>query len=269
MKILTLNCWGGREHRALIDYLRDTQADILCLQEVIHTPNAEKDWLTYVDGATELPQRARLFEEICAALPNHNGTFCPAAQGDLWDGTQRHASQWGLATFVRKDIPVIAQAQAFVHGEYSAHGYGDHPRARNAHAIRVYDYDCDMPATIVHLHGLRNPQGKHDTPERRQQAKRLIALTRSISQDDRNVVVCGDFNVLPESITFAELQSIGLTELVTARNLPGTRTSLYPKPGKFADYMFVSKALEAAPFEIVRQPEVSDHCPLVLELKRK
>ena len=46
MKVMCLNGWGGKEHAALSDYLADEQPDVLCLQEVVHTPNAPKDWLT-------------------------------------------------------------------------------------------------------------------------------------------------------------------------------------------------------------------------------
>ena len=78
MDILCLNGWGGTLHEALIPYLRDAAPDILCLQEVVHTPSADKDWLTYRDGDHILPQRARLFAEVCAALPDHWPMFCPA-----------------------------------------------------------------------------------------------------------------------------------------------------------------------------------------------
>jgi endonuclease/exonuclease/phosphatase family metal-dependent hydrolase len=53
---------------------------------------------------------------------------------------------------------------------------------------------------------------------------------------------------------------------VTARGFKGTRTSHYKKPGRFADYMLVNQSEAVRRFEVVDSPEVSDHCPLVLEV---
>ncbi|HYE00712.1 MAG TPA: endonuclease/exonuclease/phosphatase family protein [Alphaproteobacteria bacterium] len=266
MRIMCLNGWGGTLHAPLIAYLRAAAPDILCLQEVVHSPQATADWLTYRDGAHVLPQRANLFAEVAAALPDHAAVFCPAAQGVLWDGDAPVPSQWGLATFVHKALPITEQAQGFVHKGFSPDGYGEHPRSRSAHAVRVYDFDRGRPVCVAHMHGLRDPRGKADTPERIEQARRLAALVSRIAAPGDPVVVCGDFNVEPDSRTFDILGGIGLTDLVTTRGFTGTRTSHYPKPGKFADYMLVNRQVEVLDFTVVTEPEVSDHCPLLLAL---
>src|SRR5690606_25364975 len=128
MRLVCLNIWGGTLHAALIPWLKAQDADVLCLQEVIHTPDAPYGWLEYRDGDHLLPQRARLLDDVKAVLPGHVACFCPAATGMRWDGARSVRSHWGLATFVRSTIPVIGQAQGFVHKAYSPDGYGDHPR---------------------------------------------------------------------------------------------------------------------------------------------
>ncbi len=45
MRILSLNAWGGRLHTPLMDYLVQTDPDILCLQEVVRGPAGSPDWL--------------------------------------------------------------------------------------------------------------------------------------------------------------------------------------------------------------------------------
>jgi endonuclease/exonuclease/phosphatase family metal-dependent hydrolase len=266
LKIVSLNAWGGKLGAPLIAYVRAEDPDVLCLQEVVHTPAATKEWLTYRDGEHVLPQRTNLFAELCAALPGHLATFCPAAQGELWDGEVAVPSQFGIATFVRASLPVIGQAQGFVHGSYSAHGYGAHPRPRNAHVVRVYDYAHDRAVTVAHMHGLRDlVAGKADTPERLAQAEALAGLVRSVAGADDAVVVCGDFNIEPGSATFGVLGAIGLQDLVARYGITSTRTSHYGKPGRFADYMLVNRRVEVAEFTVVAAPEVSDHCPLVLQ----
>ena len=266
MRIACLNGWGGRLSLPLLDYLDALQPDILCLQEVVHSPTFEREWLTYRDGDHVLPQRANFFAEVAGVLPDHVATFCPAAQGVLWDGDRAIASQWGLASFVHRSLPITAQAQGFVHKAFSPHGYGAHPRPRNAHAFRVHDYARDRPVTIAHMHGLRDLGGKGDTPERLQQAHRLVELVSRVAEAGDAIVVCGDFNVEPQSQTFAILGQLGLADLVTGGGFAGTRTSHYGKAGRFADYLLVNAAVEVLDFKVVTTPEVSDHCALVVTI---
>ena len=201
-----------------------------------------------------------------AALPDHEAIFCPAAQGFLWDGDQPIPSQWGLATFVHRALPIIGQAQGFVHKDYAPDGYGEHPRSRTGHGVRIYDHVQNRPVSISHMHGLRDLNGKMDTPERAVQALRFRELCRQVTQKGDLTVVCGDFNVEPGSETLRILQAEGMVELVTGRGFTSTRTSQYPKPGKFADYMLIDRPDAVVSFDVVYDPEVSDHCPLILEV---
>lgn len=267
LRILSLNAWGGTLHAPLMDYLAAADPDILCLQEVVRSTHSPTDWLVYRDRDVELPQRANLFDEIGAALPGHDGSFHPTARGDLFDGDRAVPCEFGLATFVRRGHPVIGQAVGFVHGAFSPDGWGPHPRARNAHCLRIFSYDGGFAVTVAQMHGLRDVAGKGDMPERDAQAQALVALIRQVWPGHERLVVCGDFNVLPESRTFATLAGLGLTDLVVSRGFTDTRTSFYRKPGRFADYMLVTPEVEVVRFDVVEQPEVSDHRALLLELR--
>ncbi len=266
MKIMCLNGWGGKLHEVLLPYLARTAPDILCLQEVIHSPESEKDWLTYRDGDHILPQRANLFRDVSAVLPEHVAIFCPAAQGVLWDADTSIPSQWGLATFVHRSLPIIGQVQGFVHKDYSPVGYGDHPRSRSAHGVRVWDYDANRAVSVTHMHGLRDLNGKMDTPEREKQVRKLREMSRRLAEPEDLRVICGDFNVEPDSETLSILSSAGLTELVTGCGFESTRNTQYKKPGRFADYMLVNQEEAVNSFDVIHDPEVSDHCPLVLKV---
>lgn len=266
MRVMCLNGWGGKLHEALLPYVESSAPDILCLQEVVHSPASDKDWLTYRDGDHVLPQRANFFRDVSRALPNHVAVFCPAAQGVLWDEEQSIPSQWGLATFVHQSLPIIGQAQGFVNKDYSPVGYGDHPRSRSAHGVRVYDYNANRSVSVTHMHGLRDLNGKMDTPDRADQARRLLNLSQQVSHPQDLVVVCGDFNVEPDSQTLTILAGAGLSELVTGQGFTSTRNSHYKKPGKFADYMLINDEDAVQAFDVIYDPEVSDHCPLLLSL---
>lgn len=266
MEIMCLNAWGGKLHEPLLPYLKDAAPDILCLQEVVHSPASNKDWLTYRDADHILPQRANFFRDVCSALPDHQATFCPQAQGILWDDDKQIPSQFGIATFVHKALPIIGQIQGFVHKDYAPDGYGDHPRSRNAHGVRVYDELTNRPISVLHMHGLRDLSGKHDTPDRTAQAHRLLALNEQLTDRNGLSVICGDFNVDPNSKTLQILNAAGFQELVAAYNIPTTRTSHYKKAARFADYMLINDMQAVKTFEVIRGPEVSDHCPLILRL---
>ena len=268
MRILSLNAWGGKLYAPLLDYLAAVDADVLCLQEVVNTPGSAEAELTYRDGDHVLNQRTNLYEDIKHVLPRHESRFFPASRGVLYDGQGRmHASEFGLATFTRYGLPVIGETMSFVHGAFSADGWGDHPRARNAHCVRLFDPASAAPVTIAHMHGLRDPAtGKADSEIRRRQAERLAALIRTVWQPGERLVVCGDFNVLPGSSTFEVLAELGLSDLVTGCGHADTRTSHYAKPERFADYMLVNDAVRVTSFEVVAAPEVSDHRALLLEI---
>lgn len=266
MKIMCLNGWGGKLYEKLLPYLTEENPDILCLQEVVHTPKTQKEWLTYKDGNHIITQRANFFKDVQTALPNHVGIFCPASQGVLWDKETKIPSQWGLATFVRQTYPIIEQIQGFVHKCYSPYDYGEHPRSRSAHGVKVFDYKDNRPVVVTHMHGLRDLNGKTDTPERAVQAQKLLSLINGLCVKDDALVVCGDFNVEPNSETLKILSEAGLTELVTTLTSKGTRNSHYKKKSRYADYMLVNEHINVLDFNVIFEPEVSDHCPIVLTI---
>lgn len=161
---------------------------------------------------------------------------------------------------------MIGQAQGFVHKDFSPSGFGDHPRSRSAHAVRVFDHVREGSVCITHMHCLRDLAGKIDTPERAAQARRLLDLARSISKPEDLSIICGDFNVEPGSETIGILTDSGMSELVTSRGFTGTRSSYYQRPGRFADYMFINRRDAVQSFDVIADPEMSDHCPLVLRI---
>lgn len=245
-------------------WLASSDADVLCLQEVTRTPGLD-GWTTFADGERTLPQRADLFADVRNVLPEYQGQFLVSDSGPITDADgQTWQQDFGLATFVPVRTPVIGVSSAFVHGSYVNHAnwlVEDRPRV--AHAVRVVDREGERVVTVVHLHGLRDPAGKQDTPARRVQAERLAAFVSSARAKDDVVVVCGDLNVLPDSETFDVLADIGLTDLVGEAD---TRTSRYDKPLRHASYLLVSAPEAVRRFEVVATPEVSDHRALLVEI---
>lgn len=133
--------------------------------------------------------------------------------------------------------------------------------------MRLFNFENSSTITVAHIHGLRGTDGKHDNMEREAQAHAFLDLIKRVWRPDEKLVVCGDFNVLPESATFDTLGTIGLIDLVTTYGFADTRTSHYPKPERYADYMLVTPNIDVVDFSVVADPEVSDHRPLLLNFR--
>jgi endonuclease/exonuclease/phosphatase family metal-dependent hydrolase len=264
VRIASVNAWGGALSDELVTWLPSSGAHIVCLQEVTRTPGLT-GWTRFDDGERTLPQRADLMDDVRVALPRHQAFFVTSDSGPVYDGTgDRHRQDFGLATFVSEHLPVCGVDSAFVHGQFVDHdewAVADRPRI--ALAVHTVDRATGQSVLVVQVHGLRDPLGKGDTPARRQQAERLADLVRRIRGPRHLVVVCGDFNLLPDSETFGVLAELGLTDLVGTAD---TRSSHYRKPVRHASYLLVSDVAAVKRFEILAEPEVSDHRALVLDI---
>lgn len=263
MRILSLNAWGGAMYDDLADWLPTTDAEVVCLQEVTRTRGLS-GWTSFGDDARQLPQRADLHDDVRALLPDHDPYFAASDVGPVVDDHgATHHQEFGIATYVGPRAARLEWTTSFVHGDHAS--YDDRwpaDRPRVAAAMRV-DVPHQPTTTIVQLHGLRDPAGKHDTLAREAQAHRLADLAQRVAHDGDLAIVCGDFNVLPDSVTFEILQErMGLTDLVGDTD---TRTSRYDKKPRSASYMLVSDPTLVRDFDVVTTPEVSDHRALRLE----
>ncbi|WP_213007192.1 endonuclease/exonuclease/phosphatase family protein [Paractinoplanes toevensis] len=264
MRIASVNAWGGALADDLLEWLPGSGADIVCLQEVTRTPGLA-GWTRFADGERSLPQRADLFDDVRGVLPRHQAIFVTSDSGPVHDDAGRgYRQDFGLATLVGEGLPVVGVDSAFVHGEFADHvEWPVTGRPRVALAVRTVDRAAGRSVWVMQVHGLRDALGKSDTPARRAQAERLAELVCRIRGPRDLVVMCGDFNLLPDSETFGVLADVGLTDLVGAAD---TRTSHYRKPVRHAGYVLVSDVAAVQRFDILAEPEVSDHRALILEI---
>jgi endonuclease/exonuclease/phosphatase family metal-dependent hydrolase len=263
VRIASVNTWGGTLAGELLAWLPRSGAHVLCLQEVTRTPGLT-GWTRFDDGERSLPQRADLLRDVRAALPQHQAVFLAADTGPVTDEAGgRHRQDFGVATLVAEQLPVSGVDSAFVHGRFTDHDVWSADRPRAALAVCTVDRAAGRTVAVVQVHGLRDPDGKADTPARRRQAERLAELVRRVRGTADLVVVCGDFNLLPGSETFAVLAEAGLTELIGTAD---TRTSHYRKPVRHASYLLVSDVSAVRGCTVLTEPEVADHRILILDI---
>ncbi len=132
------------------------------------------------------------------------------------------------------------------------------------HARNLQFVTVDGPAgrlTVMNFHGLWNGLGKGDSDERIAQSRRILDCLRGRTEP---VVLCGDFNLLPDTESLRMLEAVGLRNLVVEFGVTSTRTSLYRRPERFADYVLVSHGIDVGDFRALPD-EVSDHAPFLLE----
>ncbi|TCO43640.1 endonuclease/exonuclease/phosphatase family metal-dependent hydrolase [Kribbella antiqua] len=264
MRIVSVNAWGGAMYDVLAPWLGEIGADVVCLQEVTRTPGVS-GWTRFDDGERSLPQRANLYDDVRSVLPAHQGLFIASDAGPVTlESGRRHHQDFGIATYVTDNLPLIGVDSEFVHGEFVDHeDWAIEDRPRVALAARVIDRSANRFVTVVQLHGLRDPAGKHDTPARKSQADHLATLIERVGSPGDLTIVCGDLNLLPDSDTFKVLSDLGLTDLVGTTD---TRTSSYPKPTRHASYLLISDPTAIKHFEVLTTPEVSDHRALLLDI---
>lgn len=244
MKLISLNTWGGEAGTVLLDFFRAHEdVDIFLVQEVFHHATDRTEWTG--NNIREL------FDEIGKCLPQHRGYFAPSTFGE-----------YGLAGFVKNDLTVAETGDIFVFRWKDALvGRDGTTLGNNMQYFRIAGGGQEY--MILNLHGLWNGKGKTDTEDRLEQSRKIKEFLKTVTVE--KVLLCGDFNLLPDTKSLAMLEE-GMRNLIKEYGITSTRSTLYTKPEKFADYARVSPAVEVKDFKVL-QDVVSDHLPLLVEFQ--
>lgn len=251
MKLICLNCWGGNLLHPLLAFIKQQSlsVDIFCFQEVFaSTSNVQQ-----TNGSC--PQ---LFSKLKEILPEFEAHYTPSWKGHDLKKIVDFELTFGLAIFVRRSFPIKDRGSTFVH-----HGpelqaircVSDAPRSLQ---YVVIDY-LDHPLSIVQFQGQHLPWTKDDTNARLTQSNKVAAQLAALPG---NKILCGDFNLSPETESLRILEK-DMCNLIKKYKISSTRTSHFPYPNRFADYILVSPTLSITDF-CVLPDEISDHSPLLL-----
>ena len=239
MKTVSLNIWGGREHEPLMRFLKmHDDIDVFCLQEVYDNAQG-KDTIWHGANLNSLTDI------------NYQCFYHPHLED--W---------WGLAMFVKKTILIEEVHEEFVH-LHKRHNLEKEKLGHTAKNIQCVKVRLEgQEVSILNFHGLWNGKGKTDSEDRLQQSEKIVEI---IKKTKGEIVFCGDFNLLPNTQSIQMIEDTGLRNLIREYNVQSTRTSLYTKPEKFADYIFVSKGIKVKGFQVLPD-EVSDHAALLIDI---
>ncbi|MGB7957365.1 MAG: endonuclease/exonuclease/phosphatase family protein [Minisyncoccia bacterium] len=251
MKLLTLNTWGGKVHEPLLKFIeqRAEDTDIFCLQEVF---SATTD-LEISDGA-----RANLHQDVSKILGAYRAFHSPKSKGYDYSGYIGKDLNFGNAIFIKKNIPILSYDEMFNIVSDEGYDWGKNAIAKAQFMTIQVD---QAPLAICNFHGMWiKDTKKKDTPERIEQSHHIRKILDSFSGEK---IICGDFNLLPggESIKILEK---GMRNLIADYHVTSTRSQLYKKDIKFADYILTSPGIKVKDFKVLPD-EVSDHLALELD----
>lgn len=224
-----------------MDYLSDCARDtgLFCFQEVFDRPTSE--------GAS-------IFSELQKVLLEHTGYFAPAHEVS---GQSGHPISWGLALFIRKSLRVTEVGEIYVFEHPNQRGSDPPNLPRNLQYV-AYEVNGQR-YTVAHFHGLWTGGGKTDTDNRLEQSRKV---KKFLDTRAGKKVLCGDFNLLPDTKSLAILED-GLVNLIKTYGITTTRSSLYKRGERYADYVLVSPDVTVESFT-APQIEISDHLPMEL-----
>jgi hypothetical protein len=263
MRLVSLNTWGGIVFEPLMEFVRRHAADtdMFCFQEMFFGSRPE-------DGVEDAKGNGRTHGDLCKelemALPDHVAYPRYAPEGSQFQGEKPPAGvRLGQVIFVKRGIPVTDQGGFYTYPDDSPvvaqmyirlTGNFQYVRVRSSH----YEY------LVGSVHGLWQPGGKRDTPERLAQSRILADFFKKGSGKK---ILCGDLNLHPDTESIAILGG-EMRNLIAEYGIGATRTSFYADKERLhdpiADYAFVSSDVDVRRFAVLGD-EVSDHSPLLLE----
>ncbi len=275
MRLISFNIWGGKKYDNLIEFITEysDSTDVFCFQEVFKTD--EKDiYLEY--------PRADLYGSLHSFSPNsfayfsevitekNLSSFFPDAfnfYSQVMDEANIHypelRSGFGLACFVKKGIDVISFDDPFIVGERGKPFLFDTGEESVSRCIQNLTLKKDGNLfSVLNYHGLWNGGGKFDSGDRILQSQKIRTIMDSISHPK---ILCGDLNLRKDTESLGILKG-GMVDLIEEYKIETTRSKLYGKPEKFADYTFVSPEIIVQNFQ-VPYSEASDHLPMILDFE--
>ena len=245
MRLITLNIWCGKNFLlgSLIDFLKTNSksTDVFCFQEVLDNEKGINS-VVFRDGTEDVVAQIR------AALPDFVG-YSAIPQ----------VNERGLATFIKKDWKVDSIEDQYVYG--TKNSMSDDSWFTIGINMLYTKISKGEKFNIWNLHGAFVKPDKKDYPKTIEQSNNIKKI---ISGVNGKRILCGDFNLDPDTESVRILESIPLKNLVIDYGITNTRSKYYELPARFADYIMPSEEVNVKDFKVL-QDEVSDHLPLLLD----
>lgn len=249
MKLFHLNIEKGRKYLDLVKYIKRTEPDILCLQEIA--------------GGDYLNSKGDNFTDLLRDLPQYEGVLAKQNEPDGHIDTY-----FGVGVFISKQIKIYSKKEIIMTPNSGRMVVSDDPM--NMH--------CGYKAldVVIKLNGKRVSivtghytweNSPYDNSYKIERAAKVLKHLKKLKHD---FILTGDFNVKAETRTVSQFAEVGtvLTSKLGITNTLNPALSrhkhLFPK-GVDCDHIVVSKGVEVSTVELIREPDLSDHYGLMME----
>ena len=203
---------------------------------------------------------ADIYGEISKNLEAHRGYFAPHLEGYDLNGKVEFPLMEGLAIFIRKDINVDECKDIPIYGS-GLEILDDGSIGAISGNLQYISFRANNKNYLVaHFHGIWHPKTKLDSEDRINQ---VLKIKEFFSQRSEEKILCGDFNLLPDTKSMGILEK-GMLNLIKKFDIKTTRNKLYEREEKHADYVLISPGITVRKFTVI-DAVVSDHLPLLLE----
>lgn len=246
MKLIQLNAESGFKGFRLLHFLRDQEADILTLQEVMSSPESKSIFFDLLENAQKITGLAEVF-------------FSASRDFQLNDKNIYYGNA------ILSALPITKRYDEFVSLEYQARW----DAALHDDNIRLFQHavikaENGTKFHLINYHGFCQPNARKDGTAETE--KHCARIAEYVSQLNGPVIVAGDFNLAPDSESLAPLNNM-LRNLCIENDIQTTR-NFYAFVMDTVDYIWVSHEVIVNRFEVL--PDVvSDHAPLLLDFDIK
>ena len=241
MKILQLNAWGGKLGAQIVSLLQREQADMVCLQEVIRFPGG----------------RSFLFEDIDSIAADTGYKYSYFSE-HIGYPLMKRTAQTGL--MILSKYPFASTNTIPLRLQYTK----DFDLIDSDYNVQTLQHASvvvgEKTYNILNYHGYHIREHKNGSPETLRQCELIASYLSKLPEP---VILCGDFNLSPDSESIAIIERLLQNHTAQAK-VSSTRTHLTRKT-EACDFIFSSKSITHPTF-IVLDDVVSDHKVLSLEI---
>ena len=242
MKILQLNIWGGKLDKNIANLLKREDADVVCLQEVVHVEGGSSYF--FLD-----------LEELLTATGYEHFYHTPS-----WSGKyMRREANWGNS--ILSKVP-FKNTHSFYTYQEKVENFDfledtDYNAGRSLQHV-VVPHESGL-LNILNHHGYHLREHKNGNDETMRQCGLIADYAKKL---EGSVVLCGDFNLIPTSPSLEQINAV-LVNHVKEKVIISTRTPLTPKT-EACDFIFTSPDIGVKNFQVL-DDIVSDHKALTIE----
>ena len=241
MKVLQLNVWTGRIKGALLDFFKENDFDVICMQEAVWAGDNERIENFFVT-VNQIKEASGLKYELKSSN---------ISMSVFSDGDKMEQGNVVLSRYKMKRAENI-----LVHGEL---GMVNTVKDFWEHAYTVQVAELENGVTIVNHHGYWQPTpiGNETTVE---VMKNVAGIVHEIKGP---LVMCGDLNIIHEAPAMRELDF--LHDLTEENHIKNTLSGLKFNGEVACDHILVNDLVTVKHFEVLSDL-VSDHKALVAEI---